>query len=858
MILYQNQTELCCGFDTLLPAIVDSYIYKYLIFNGLNNMVQLLATFSNPITCQIMFSNYLKVAFRNLRKNKIYSLINITGLALALACVLVIVTYVKYELSYDKFHEHYRDIYRVTLEWEDDVQSGHSAKAYAPLADVVRDKLAGLDKIVRLFPYPAYVSMDKKNKFRESKFVFADSLFFEMFSFQTWGEPLTGALDHPFSVVVTAQSAIRYFGTSDVVGKELYFEDQRGAHTFNITGVIPEVPPNAHFAFEFVASFNSLETIMPWYNSWYYPSMYNYVQIKPGYDLENMQDQIQELAEEAFRGDHPKDKDKRQLYLQSLASIHLHSDLLDEWEANSNYVYIKAFVLIAVFVLIIACINFMNLATAQSARRAREVGMRKVMGAQKQSLITQFIGESLVTVLLSFLLAFGSGELLLMAFNKLIAKELSLAYLVQWPQLVYVLVGVLLLGLLAGLYPAFYLSRFSSVKALKGQADKGGGYIGLRRGMVIFQFFISSLMIISTLVVLEQVSYLRNKSLGFDHEQIIALRLVDRPSQINFQQLKDQLLTASRVDNVALSSTLPGRDEFYGFPVVPEDATSDDNYSFKTLGVDKDFLNTYKIEILEGRNFSLDFPTDQREAFILNEAAVEKFNWSDPIGKEFSLTVYTDDADVRKGKVIGIVKNFHFQSLYNQLEPLVIYINKHPYYSDFLSVRVRSGNLEETVAMLQEHWSGFNPDKPMEYYFMDQELDRLYHREVRIGKIFSSFAVFSIFISCLGLFGLSAFSAQRRIKEIGIRKVMGASTTSILRLLSREYLLLIAIANFIAWPLAWYLSREWLEGFAYRISPGTGVYLITLIGAVGIALLTVSFQSIKAAWSNPVDTLRAE
>ena len=359
-----------------------------------------------------------------------------------------------------------------------------------------------------------------------------------------------------------------------------------------------------------------------------------------------------------------------------------------------------------------------------------------------------------------------------------------------------------------------------------------------------------------TLIVQRQTAFLRNKQLGFDKEHIISLKMVDRFSQMNFQLLKNELLNESTVANAALSSTLPGRQEFYGFPVKVKGENSDSDYSLKTLGVDEDFLATYSIKINEGRDFSKNITADQSEAFILNEAAVEKLGWEEAVGKDLQLTVYTDQGEVRRGKVIGVVENFHYQSLYTKVEPLVIYVNKHPYYSDFLSVKFKPGNVQQSVELLQEKWQIFNPEKPVEYYFLDQELDKLYTNEIKRSRIFSAFALLSIFISCLGLFGLSAFSVQQKTKEIGIRKVLGASVLSIFKLLSKEYLLLVFIANIIAWPLIWYFADIWLMSFAYKVNIEPGVFFLTLVGALVIALATISFQALKVAVINPIETLK--
>ncbi|MEO1052718.1 MAG: ABC transporter permease [Bacteroidota bacterium] len=804
-----------------------------------------------------MIRNYIKIAFRSLWKNKIYSFINVTGLAIGLACVLVIVVYVQSELSYDRYNEHHEDIYRVTQHWINDGAQTHSATTQAPPAVVIRGNLADVDKVTRVYPYSAFISIDKQNKIKENSFCFVDSTFFDVFTMQPIIGNMETALDNPFSVVLTKKMANRYFGRIDVLGEELFYEDERRSYSFNVTAVIENIPQNSHFAPDFLASLNSLETMMPWYNNWHHPPMYTYIKSVSGADEEVLNQEVRDLIMSNLPD---YEKGQRDYELQKLTDIHLKSDLAEEWQANSNYTYITMFSLIAVFILLIACINFMNLSTAQATRRAQEVGVRKVLGAAKFQLIKQFLGESFFNTFFSFIFAFGIAELVLTyVFNQVIDKELSLFFLLQWPNWFYVLTTLILVSVLAGLYPAFYLSAFKPIVTLKGSKSKTRGAARLRKGMVIFQFFISCLLIIGTVIVYQQVDFLRNKKLGFDKEQVITIRLVDRYAQINYRNLKNEILKESGVINVAMSSTLPGKPDFNVWEIEPEGITSDKEIVMKSLGSDEDFLKTYDIPIVEGRDFIEGNISDSIGGFILNEAAVEKFGWeNDPIGKQFALYHHTNQRNKKVGQIIGVAENFHFQSLHAQIEPLVIFINKHQYYCDYLSVRLAPGNWSEAIAMLEQKWQAFHPDKPFEFAILDSELDELYHSEIKTGKIFSSFAVLSIIVSCLGLFGLSAFSAQQRTKEIGIRKVMGASIFHILKMLSKEYVILILAANLVAWPLAWHLSQKWLANFAYHINIGWGFFVITLVLAVIIALITVSYQSMKAALTNPVETLKSE
>jgi len=803
-----------------------------------------------------MLRNYIKTALRNIRKNSVYSFINISGLAIGLACVMVIVSYVRLEMSYDKYHENSENIYRLAVEWEDDGQRVNMAMNHAPITPIVKEQLPGVIHTVRIYPYPTVLSIDKQNKIKEQQFVFADSTFFDVFAGDVIHGSLENALDGVGSLVITRSAATRHFGSADVVGNELFYEDERRKAALTITAVIEDFPQNTHFHPEFIGSFATVDQIMPWYNNWHHPPMYVYLETNGSHAVDELNAKIGAAVHDRLP-DYVQ-AEKRNFHLQPVTDIHLHSALESEWETNASYTFVKLFVVIALFILLIASINFMNLATARSAQRAKEVGMRKVLGANRKQLIWQFLGESFVTTTIAIVVAFGLAELVLIhAFNNIIGKELSIMFMISWPFFGYVVLGLVVLSLISGIYPAFYISAHRPSRVLKGEKATRGG-LNIRRGMVTFQFFISSLLIIGTLIVLNQTNYLRNKRLGFDQEHIIALRMNDDFAQKNFNVLKEQLNTEAKVQSVGLSSTLPGKDNFYGFETYPEGISADKEYSLKTLGVDEDFLSTYDIKLIEGRGFSKDILSDQREAFIINQAAVEKLGWKKPIDKEFGVTVYTGGEDKRMGKVIGVVENFHFESLYKEVEPLVIYINKHPYYSDYLSVKFKPGNISESVELLEKKWKAFNSDKPIEYYFLDEELDQLYDAEVKRSELFTAFATLSIIISCLGLFGLSAFSAQQKTKEIGIRKVLGASVSSILRLLSKEYVVLIIIANLLAVPLAWYFANSWLTNFAFRINIQPWVFVLSLVVALMIALLTVSYQALKAALINPVKSLRNE
>ncbi len=802
-----------------------------------------------------MIKNYLSLIVRNLRKRSLFALINVAGLAIGLACVLVIISYVKDELSYDKFHGKHDRIYRITLDWLDDGRRTHMAAVEPPLTEALNGKLTSIEKITRVFPFPALVSIDKENKTRETGFVFVDSVFFEIFDFHFIYGDVRSALNNPMAVVLTRSKAIEYFGVEDAVGRDVHYETDRQSFIFHVAGVIEDFPPQSHFTADFLASFHSMDQVMPWYNSWYYPQMHTYLLAKPGTAIDELEKQVNVQA----RSSHPPriKEGERTYYLQPIIDIHLYSNLAQEWEANSDIGYVYLFSTIALFVLVIASINFMNLSTAQATTRAREVGLRKVMGAYKNQLIAYFLMEALLITFVSFLLGFALAEWgLLGGLNQMIHRELSLNFLLEAQWLLIIISSVLVIAVLSGLYPAFFLSRFKPVNTLKGVIDQPGREITLRKGMVVFQFVISGILMIFTWIVLNQNDYMVKKDLGFDKDHVVAILLNDAQAQQKYQVLKNMLSESMEVQSASLSSALPGNDEYYGFSIKPEGQTNE--LTIKTLGVDEDYIQTYGIRLLAGRDFSATNKADEDGAYIINEAAAKSLGWDDPVGKGLTFIRYSDKREEKPGKVIGLVKDFHFESLHHHVEPLLIYINRHLYYSDYLSVRLKAVSPVQSVELLREKWKAFMPHKPLEFVFVDSQLDKYYHGEIRRANVLTAFSGLSIFVSCLGLFGLAAFSMQQKRKEIGIRKVLGASVGRLLKILSGQFIKLVLVANLIAWPIAWFAATRWLQNFAYHISPGVEIFVLSTMVTLGIALLTIFFQTLRASGLNPVDALKEE
>ena len=803
-----------------------------------------------------MIKNYLVVAIRNLMKNGIFSAINIAGLGIGLACVIIIFGYVRLELSYDTFHSDHNNIYRITT--SNATTGEQTAYNFMPLAPLLKENMSGLKRAVRIYPRSGLLSIDKKNKQRETNFCFADSTFFEMFNFQAIDGSLVDALDKPMSVVVTKSGALRFFGTSKVAGKELFFEDDNGVTSYNIAAVIEDMPENSHFNISFIASFASLQ---PWLvtlnqeKTWYWPPMYLYVQMTEGNTVERINGQLEKIAASHL----PEYVKGRSFRAQKITDIHLYSNLQNEWQTNSNISYIRIFSTIALFILLLACINYMNLTMAKSAQRAGEVGIRKAMGSHRGQLIRMFFGESLVTSALAILLGLAIAQIGMYAiFNPLLRKTLSISFFLQWPYVLYLLSGWLLVSVLAGVYPAFYISSFSTIKALRGKAERLRSALGLRKGLVVFQFFVSALLLIGTFVVIRQIKFLQNKELGFNQEHIVTIPLNDDTDRKNYLILKNELLAQSIVNEVSVSAALPYGKGFFDWEISPEGFTDRKDLVIRSISSDEDFLKAYGIKLSEGRNFSKDILTDKDQAFIINKALARKLDWEDPVGKEFQLTFYTNGPVVRKGKIIGVVDDFHYQSLYNQIEPLVIFVNTHPYYTNFLSVQLAPGDISQQVNTLKAAWARFDPDKPFEFSFLDETLNRLYENEQSTGKLLTIFTGLSILISCLGLFGLASLTVQQRTKEIGVRKVLGASEFGIVRLLSNEFVVLVIVANFLAWPLGWYWANQWLSKFAYHVNVEAIAFITSILVILIITFLTVGYQSLKAALDNPIKSLRNE
>ncbi len=796
-----------------------------------------------------MLSNYIKIALRTLVRQKGYSAINIAGLAVGIACCLLIFMYVKDELAYDRFHEHSDSIYRVYRTHE---ASGGDLREVARtnyvLSDILTANFKEIENAVRIARFTSRIRYNESD-FTEPNFFIADPEIFDVFTIPfIQGEP-ANALSEPFSVVITEETAQRYFGDENPIGKAILYDYE---HPFTVTGVVQGFPPQSHFQFDFIASMESTKSLLPpvmfehWGNIW----LYTYLLLSPGTDPALLEQQFAGFMEQ-----HAPSEARRinlQFLLQPLTDIYLRSHLDLELQANSNITYIYIFIIIALFILAIACFNFINLTTARSASRSKEVGIRKTIGAQRAQLIRQFIGEAIVITLIAVILGILLIELILPWFNDFTGKALSLTSLTNGIAAAGLLGIVLVVGFGAGIYPALFLSSYRPVEVLSGKASTGNArnHALLRKGIVTFQFAISIALIASTVIIYNQLTYMRTKDLGFDKEQILIVELNNTNARNQVDLLKDAFVNHASVVHTAAASHVPP-EQLNSWRISPMNHPSDEYELINVMAVDYDFIELMDIKVIEGRNLSREYARDEHEAILFNEAAVRHFGLDEPIGARFDLF-----QGMKDGIVVGVVQDFNYESLHSQIMPVFLHIWPQ-WYSQIL-LKIRPENIQQTVQDVQEIWHTHITDWPFEYRFLDEDFDRVYRSEERFGQLVLYFSILAIFIACLGLFGLASYSTQQRTKEIGVRKVLGASISAIVILLSKEFTRWVLLANLIALPVAYYVMNRWLQNYAYRIEIGFEMFLFTAAVAFVIALFTVSYQSIKAAVANPVESLRYE
>ena len=795
----------------------------------------------------IIFFNYFKVAFRNVKRQKIYSFINITGLSVGITITLLILLWISDELSYDRFHNNSDSIYRVIFKSRIKETEFESPHVFTGFASKIIKQLPEVNNAVRFNKGHKTVIAYRDRLFIEEKFFHVDESVFDVFDFSLIKGDPAKALSEPFTVVLTEDMAVKYFGNEDPVGKTLKVNNKEN---YLITGILKNVPHNSHIKFDFLASFKSFGENYSESMKFFGPRAYIYLLIP---DLSTVKDYEKKIEKFVRLNAELSLVNNWKFYLQPLTKIHLYSNVNFELEQNGDIRYVFIFSTIAVFILIIACMNFMNLSTARSVNRAKEVGVRKVLGACRSNLIKQFLGEAALYAVLSFVLAVFTVVIILPVFNSFVGIDLSIKMLNNGTIILAFLGIILFTGLTSGSYSSLFLSAFQPVEVMKGRSHSWLGDRIFRKTLVIIQFTISIFLIIGTLIINSQLNFIKNKRLGFFKENVVVIPVEDRVIKENFESFKNELLSNPKINSVSASTSIPSKNVNIDF-FKPQGPSENQRIDMRAMLVDHDFLETFKMQVLEGRNFSRDFKTDAVNALIINESAKNMFGWERGVGKGLEYL------GLGKHEVIGVVKDFHYKSKHSKIEPLVLKFLFNNLYSNFFSIKISPDekNMTGILGFIESEWEKFSPTQPFEFFFLNESFDSLYRREENMGKIFKVFSLFAVFISCLGLFGLASFTVEQRSKEIGIRKILGAGTFRIVFLIINEFSVWIIISNILAWPAAYFISKRWLEEFAYRIDINILVFVISTITAFIIVLFSVGFQAGKAANTNPVDTLKHE
>lgn len=792
-----------------------------------------------------MIKNYFIVACRNLLRNKAFSTINILGLSLGLTCSLLILLWVQDEKKVDAFHSNNKFLFQVYERNFYDSKLDANYATQGLLATELKKVIpeieysSGVENAAAPGSQNTFKAADKTGKMYGQ---FAGDDFFKMFSFPLSQGNANSALKEPGTIAISEKMAEYFFGNaSKAIQQTIRFEN---AEELKITAVFKNIPVNSSLQFDFVRAWPDFIKQNEWVNNWGNTDPQTFIQLKAGADVTKVESKIRDFIY------HYQPKDKNfvvQLALQPFAQRYLYSSFKNGYVDGGRIEYVRLFSIIAIFILLIACINFMNLATARAAKRAKEIGIRKVSGAMRSSLLVQFIAEAILTTLLAVVAAVLFASLLMPLFNQLTGKQLLLPF-TQPVFYIFTVALVLLTGLVAGSYPAFFLSSLKPVKVLKSSFRLTGNGTLFRKGLVVFQFSISAFLIIATIVVYKQLHYIQTKNIGFNRESLVYIPIEGELVK-KYPVFKQEALSNTAVVSVSKMRNAPTAIYHHTNSISWPDKSPDVSISFVDGVVGYDYVNTLKLQLAAGRDFSKDYGTDS-VGFLLNETAVKKMNLAEPIGATVSWGNH-------QGKVIGVLKDFHFSSMHETIEPLIMRLDENWNWGTIL-VRIKSAQTKEAIANLEKLYKKVNPDFPFTYQFADDEFAKLYTSEVLVSKLANIFAFLAIFISCLGLFGLVTFTAEQRVKEIGVRKVLGASESSIMRLLASNFMRPIAIAMLIAFPLAWLAMNKWLQNYAYKISIGWSLFVLAALMMMVIALITISFQTIRSAFINPVKSLRTE
>jgi putative ABC transport system permease protein len=802
----------------------------------------------------IMWKSNLTAAWRHIRKNMAYTGLNVLGLAVGMAVFIVIILFVRTELSYDRYHANAKNIYRVIQEQPGNTYLGFNlfAVTAGPMAPAMVRDFPEVRTAMRINRSREDLISIGETNFIEKTIHWADPQIFEIFSFPIVRGDKATSLRDPFSVLLSEREARRLFGGADPISRTIVYRAGDQAYEFKVTGVFRDIPSNSHFTMDVVAPFETMGKIQKRdLTQWGNNSYYTYVLLKDGADPKALDAKLPAFIDKNA-GDkiHAHQGQKNRYFLQPLTQIHLTSRVNFEISPTGDARFVLLFASIAVLVLIIACVNYMNLATARSLKRAKEVGLRKVVGADKGQLVRQFLGDAILLTFIALILAVGIVLAVMPVFRNFVEREIAFNPLRDLTMMPGLILLAIVVGVIAGSYPAFFVSAFRPVSALKGTGASKAKGRGLRNGLIVFQFAASIALIICTVAVRSQLRFIRNMDMGYERDQIVVLS-PRGGMRTNLEAFKTELKRNPSILNIAASSDYPNSinsSTYAGWPGKPESV----EIPIYVLDADYDFIDLYGLKLTQGRNFSRDFPSDAKGAFLINESAAKAIGWEDPIGREFGRWGNQKAA----GTIIGVIKDFHMHSVHLPIMPLYIYLD--PTRNSNVSVKIRGENIPATIAFLRKTWEKFSPEYPFEYSFFDEVFDRAYRVERRLGTVFSAFAGLAVLIACLGLIGLASFTAEQKTKEVGIRKVLGASSAGIMALFSKEFIKWVVLANLVAWPVGYYAMRTWLKNFAYRIDLTVPMFLGSALAALAIAAAVVSVQTYRAASANPADSLRNE
>lgn len=797
-----------------------------------------------------MFTKNFKIAVRNLFKQKLFTSINVFGLAIGFAGSLLISVFVWNELSYESMHENADNIYRIAVQFGKTDESMILAGAMPGLGPAAKSELPEVEDYVRIYPDSKAQVKISDNEFEESKFFFADESIFNLFTIKVISEVDDAPLSDPSDIMLSESNAIKYFGTVTVIGKIIYY---RG-HALKVTGVYEDVLGNTQINPGIIASYKTKEVLFPVTNQWgSFGQDLTYLLLNNKVTEEELENKLTALL---VKNTSQQMADMLRLIPEHFSSIHLNSNAIGDLIPHGNKSYVYLFSTIALFVLFIASLNFINLSTARSFNRAKEVGIKKVLGAKRNHLVYQFLTESLLVTFLALII----GILLFEIFHPLLTRYLDIQIGINHLKSVefYAIVFTIFLtvGLFSGLYPAFYLTRFNPIRTVKNDIMKSYKGIGFRKGLVVVQFIISILLIFGTTVIFQQINYMQNHDIGMNKENIVLLNFSPNSenSEEKYEILKTKLLSSNTIRDVSAAYTLPGLSNIEKGTIKLKDDIESKQVLMRFNGVDYNFINTFGLILLDGRNFSKEYSTDKGHSIILNESAVKTLGVKDIIGKQF--VVPSQGAKEKIATVIGVIKDFNLESLHKEIEPIVLYINPKKFYA--VAVKINPGNNQAVVNYIEQTWKEILPEQEFSYSFFEDKYNSLYSSEGKISRLFTIFSFLAVYIASLGLLGLTSFAAEQRKKEIGIRKVLGSSVKGIVVLLTKKYLKLVFIASIISLPLAYYLMNKWLQDFAYRIEISWFVFVLSVLVALLIALSTVSIQAIKAASSDPIKSIRYE